>query len=447
MTVIIGILAIILFGYLFVNFIYPKFSVLEKITVGYLLGIGIFTLVLFVVNIRGIPYGINPSSIILLLLIIISIALNYIFKTNKYLKFNLDLQKIIKELIRYSRLEKFLIFSIAFLAINSFLINIYWPVTEWDSLVLYDFRAKIFPITGFMNEAISLGYFFGYPLLTSLAHMWVYLLGGENPMFLYSLFYLSLIICFYFALTRSVHSRKFALLFTLLLAVSNLIFEHSTWAYTNLPYSIFLFTGITYGYLWQKEKDWGLLFISAIFVGLSIWTRTAEPFWLGIVLTVIIFLLIKKKILQAFIYPVIVVMIRNPWIKFNAVITGKNLSIERSVTSSVASVSKNIDWHTISIVGNYLWTYIISRHLLLLLIFLISLTFLPKMVIKKDISLIHLTFAIFIIFGMVVLGTYIFSYSLSTWNEIGDSAYRMTMFIIPLILYYVALVLNNYANK
>src|SRR3989344_533860 len=428
-----GIITIILFGYLFINFLYPKFVALEKIALGYLLGIGFFTLFLFIANTLGIKYDLINFSIIISFLITLGLLLNLRFKTASFLIQAISLQKIRNTFISLTEPDKYILVVITFLILSSFVINIYWPVSDWDSLALYDFRAKLFYISGYMDEAIKLGYFFGYPLLTSLSHMLVYLLGGENPMFLYSLYYASLLICFYYALKRAEIKRNIALIFTLLLASSGLIFEHSTWAYSNLPYSSYLFLGIVYAYLWQKKLENGLFIISAMLIGLSVWTRASEPFWLAIAFLVIIFSVIRRRFSIAFIYAAIIEIIRYPWFSFFSDKNGNSLSVEKNLSETIVSISIKLNTINILKVFDYLWKSVFSRYLLLVLIFIFSVYYLPRYLKNKNYSVIFLFSSIFILIASIFIGTYTLIYSFETWDKIGDSAYRMSMFLIPSI--------------
>lgn len=447
MGVIIGVLAVILFGYLVVNFLYPKFKVLEKFALGYLLGFGLFTLTLFIANIKGVPYKLFESSIILLLLIVVGYFLNVIFKTSRYLKPSISLTELKERFLKLSSWEKFIFSSLVFLGLSSLLINLYWPITDWDSLVLYDFRAKVFLVTGFMDEAISLGYFFGYPLLTSLSHMWIYLLGGENPMFLYTLFYLSLLVCFYYSLERAGVSRKVALIFTLLLASSTLIFEHSTWAYTNLPYTTFLLLGIVYAHQWVKEKNIRILILSALLIGFSIWTRTAEPFWMAITFSIIIIAILSRKFIHAILYPLIVVLIRNPWLNFVFEERGKRFVSEKSVVPIIGGMFDRLSIDRIILVSGYLWDNIFSKYFVLIILFLLNLSLVPGIVKNKNVPALFLITVTLFLLCMIVVGTFVMSYALKSWENIGGSAYRMSMILIPCLIFNIAISSKNILMK
>jgi len=130
----------------------------------------------------------------------------------------------------------------------SFTLTIYYPVYVWDALALYDFRAKIIAQTGFFVQvAGNFTYFAQYPLLTSLTHTIIYLFGGNNPQFTYSIYYVSFAVIF-FSLINKESGRLIALIASLFLVTSPEIFQHSIIAYTNLPYTILYVVGVLYLY-------------------------------------------------------------------------------------------------------------------------------------------------------------------------------------------------------
>src|SRR6185312_4256243 len=113
-----------------------------------------------------------------------------------------------------------------------------------------DFLGKLFSQGGLFSDLIRVegenaNYYFTYPPLLSLAHSINYILRQNNPMLLYSAFYIVLLIIFYSRLRIRVNELT-SLLFTLFLAVVYLIFYHSTIAYSNLSFSVSFSLGIIY---------------------------------------------------------------------------------------------------------------------------------------------------------------------------------------------------------
>ncbi len=240
LTSVLSVLLIFVLGFSLANLILPKAEGLEKLSLSFVLGIGVFTFFWFLLNLVGIPYIFVSGFVLFLILILLIWGANRLI--HKERQENVKVIDI-AYFKRMSVIEKVSLALIVFFFLSVLVGNIYWPVRHWDSLVLYDFRAKIFAQTGFMQDAIDSGYFFGFPLLTALAHTWAYLSGFKNPSFIYGLFYMFFIINFFINIKKLHIKRTFVLLLTLLLTVSPRLFDHTQWSYTNLPYSVYLVLG------------------------------------------------------------------------------------------------------------------------------------------------------------------------------------------------------------
>ena len=299
-------------GYLIANLIIHEEHKIEKYSLGFLLNLGIFTFLWFVINTLNIPFTILSSFGLLFLLIMFYLVLNVIFKKDSLKNFNLLRIKLGGN---YTKLEMILIGLTSVLVLSSFINNIYWPVKAWDSLALYDFRALVFTKTGFMSEGRELGYFFQYPLFTTLFHTWVYVGGLNNPMFMYTFLYGAFLTCIYFSL-RKFLARAESLTWVFVVSSLPLIYDHSTIAYTNLPYSIFLIMAIFYFHRYIKNKKAGLAIVSSLLLSISAWTRYTEPFWIGILLFVTLYLLFNKKIINLITYLTIFFVSKFAWLNF-----------------------------------------------------------------------------------------------------------------------------------
>lgn len=427
-----------LFGYLISNLLIAKETFIEKIALGYLFGFGFFTFFLFLANEIGLAYNLPNALGILVVSTLVVCLLNLKFKKFVWQKVKFDLKSL-------SNLERVILIVIAVLLLTSLVSDLYWPVKDWDALVLYDYRARLFLQTGFMQEAISQGYFISYPLLTSLSHVWLYLFGVKSPMLLYWLYYLSFIVLFFKSVRRSGISRGLALVWTFLLAASSVIFEHSQWAYTNLPYTTYLFLAIAYLYHWIKNGRPEFWVVSTILLGLSTWTRYSDPFWLPILILMMLYAIKERKFIALIFYPLIVEVFRYPWGSF----TSQVVTYDSSGSGPVSTFLKaGINVAQIKIVIIYLWTNVLSKNSILYLMIVYGLLFIPLFIKRKDWGLVYLTLFILGSIAILFLGTYIFSVSQSSyWMEIGDSANRLMMFLAPVTLFYLANIAKNYIVK
>ena len=437
-SIIFILLVILGIGLPLVLLICPRQNPATVIGVSYPLGIGIFTFLMFLTNIAGIRFSFI-NELILLLLVSIPLVL---FCRGRMRQFFIEVINGFKKL-SLSPVEKVILGVLVFVIISSFINTFYWPVHIWDSITIYDIRAHIFASTGFMKDTFFDSYYISYPLLTSLAHTLTYLAGGRYQQFLHSLFYLSLGVSFY-GLVREFVSRKVGLLSVFILLTTGPIFYHSLLSLTNLPFSVYLFTGAIYVYLWDKKKQTGYLILSALLVGLSTWTRSVEPFWLAILLVVFIVSIYRKKVWNIAVFSLFFFPIREAWKVFQSSLNG----IGASTTGEIVGYSKTLPtlfnlekWGQVAIYlyknvvtawGGIFWAFILATISLFLL--------------KKQKTFFLIFFITFSLLGVLVAGTIQFSLTTEYWYRIGDAAQRLSMLFYPLFIFCIALVMQEFVK-
>ena len=418
----------------------PRHNAIGRIGLSYLLGIGLFTLVMFVTNIMGLKFNLLHT-----ILIFITMSLPLILLSFKQLKEYCKNVENRRKNFRLDKLEKITLAGLFFFMVSNFVNTLYWPVYIWDSLTLYDFRAKLFTGVGTIKDSIALlgdnwnGYYLGYPLLTSLSHSVVYILGGDNPQFIYSLFYLSLGLVFYGQL-REFASRRSSLLFTLMLLTIPQIFNMSIVAYTNLPYMTYFSLGALYFYIWDKDGKKGYLILSALLVGMSTWVRSTEPFWLVILGLVILFAIIRKRYKDILVFPIFFFPIRQAWESFGL----SSISFGSTVGQVTGATSVLVNYFSVQKLQdiiNFLYKGVILVWGPVFILFLGAVIYSLTTRRIKSIYMIYLI--TFTILAMLLAGTYVFSFAFPQWSEIPDSASRMAMIFYPLFIYSTALVASR----
>lgn len=439
------IIAIILFllitlgvGLPLVLLILPKQNFVAIVGLSFPLGIGIFTFVMFLTNIFGIGFSLLNEFLILLILSTPLMALTGKRVKNFFVGFVDAFKKS-----KWSSVEKVMLAALVFLILTSFLNTFYWPVHIWDSVVLYDFRGHVFAQTGFMKAAFIDAYYYSYPLLTSLAHTIVYLAGGRYPQLIDSLFYLSLGLGFC-GFLREFISRRMSLIFTLILLTVQPIFYHSLLSLTNLPFSVYLSLGAVCVYLWDKKREVGYLILSALLTGLSTWTRSSEPFWLGILLVVFIVSVYRRRLFNVLTYSLFFFPILEGWKVFQSYLA--RLDPPDAITA--AGYSKilpglfNIqNWWLI--IG-YLYEHVVKPWGAVFAVFILAILLL--FLLRKVRKYFLVFFITFVLLGILVAGVFVFSVDLDYWYRIGDAIERLSILFYPLFVYCVALVIQEFVR-
>jgi hypothetical protein len=366
------------------------------------------------------------------------------------------------QLRTFNKLEKTVFLIIFSLILGSAIQNVFWPVTDWDALALYDFRARVVAETGSFESGWDLGYFFQYPPYTSLLHTSLYQLDFMQVKIWYSILYASFIAVFY-SMLRKRTSRTISMMGALLLATNPFMVEHSVMAYTNLAYTMFLSLGIIYLWEWHRSDIPSYLIIGSILVGGSTWVRMSEPFWMIAIALILYGFATKKRSLSLLVKTVISLLfilgIKAIWPDFVANLP-KPDALESVAKMSSASVLQSppsqylkpllsvfnplsallgrsyaeIQNMTLN-VGSYFWYYIFPVFSYLALPSLIIIFYDIK---KGDRQPLLMWGTILILLALIFLGTLIFSFSFETWDQIGGSAQRMSLFLIPLIIFSLA---------
>lgn len=402
---------------------------LERWGIGWLLGTGLFTFAWFFLYwFANIPFtSFSLWSVLVGLNAILACA---VLMSRGVLAYTIKIPNF-KKILRADfelYLTVFLIFICGFVLVQ----NLFWPVTDWDALALYDFRAKVITLRGNMSEGKALEYFFQYPLYTSLLHVASYVSGLQEAKIWYAIIYQSFLVTF-FVLIRKQMSRIVALLGTVALAVTPEIFGQSFMAYTNLSFSTFTVIGFLYLWQWWRDGKLNNLALGAILVGLSTWVRMSEPFYL-VAPFIIIAGTVKHK--NTFIWSGMAISIslftRYPWDKYITLIYGKGPPTPLNQITFGHDLTLPFLAQRLQDVAIYVWQY--SYSMLFCYMALVVIILIYDIRHRRYALLLPLvTLALFV--GMIFVGTLMLSFTLESWDRIGDSLLRMTSSLLPLFIF------------
>lgn len=441
MIQLIAIISVFIVGYLIVDILFPEKTKLNKVFLGYPVSIGIITLSMFTLNIFKFTYNRVHIFLILIILILVLSFIRAVLKKIDSIKSLGTKLKInwISHFKNLNILEKISLSIILFLVVSSLIAVLYWPVRTWDALTLYDFRARLFVQTGVMDDLLINRYYLGHGMMISLAHTFNYLMGIGNPLYIYWLFYVSLIFSFYYILIEN-NSRMKSILLTLMLASSYYIYSHSTVSYSNLPYAIYISLGFIFLYIGVINKKLKYFIFSALLVGLSTWVRETEPFWILAIFIALGFSFYFRKIIYGLIYSVFMLTIRYPWVTYR-LSKLRMLGSEAQDTNYIESIAKSsIQLSKVLDVVGFVNEYVMSFYGLLIL----SVLFLLGMILKKiEVKNLLLVIILFGNIAMIYAGVYITSLSYDKWLYVGDSITRMSMYLAPLSLFTISELLKN----
>lgn len=314
-----------IFGFLLLNALginRPLLSFGEQAALGYGLGLGLFTYLMFAVLALHIRLS---FTLILGSLIFLTAGLGLI--SWSYRRSDFGFKSLPSTLIEaglpqfsdnsiISRICWIILIVMAYFWVAALITAIYWPVWTWDSLTMFEFRGRAIFLEQNLDFLKHELYWGSFPLLTSLAHAFVYYLGGTIPKIIYPLYYLALIILFYINVSK-ISGNFVGILFTALLTTTPLLWEHATIAYTNLTFTFYYAIGVLYVYRWVLTSRLPFLLIGAILLGFSAWTRYgSEPLFLAVLLPLIVYAIIKKQPYAPFLLTAIFILFDLPWLLY-----------------------------------------------------------------------------------------------------------------------------------
>ncbi len=452
MITLIAIVLTFLFG-LSVSFLISKsLEYAERIGVSVLLGIGFQTYTIFLFYLAGFRFTLeNTTGEVIGLTVLNIVILSLIGRLSLFTSFLKELLRIRTHWFQWfkklSSIEKVTILLVTFFVSCSFLIGIYWPVSGWDSLVLYDFRAVTFVHTGDMEDGIRRGYFFGYPLLTSLGHMWLYFYKG-NPHLMYWGLYVGFLLILFRSLSKFLTATTTVV--TLLLIASFLpLLTGSYFDYTNMPYMVYLVTGIIYLLRWQKEDKASFLILALILTGLSTWTRSTEPFWfvnLFFAIALSLFKMRRKFLISLFTLVLSFALffaIQQPWRIYEGARLGGGRNVNAQINvgaKAITHLDLGVLWDTTSTT----WEGTVPTWQPYLFLSILSIIVGYKKLRRNGL----LVLIVWANIALIFVGTYIFSLIWpENWKGIIDSQQRLSTFLVPLLIIIISIFCDEYIEQ
>lgn len=400
----------------YLTYLIPKIQKIERISLAFLLGAGTTTYLWFLITRLGLP--IDFSSFILSSFLVAGFG----YTLTRF--FHLTLSPSSHKPL--SKTEQYLGYAVIFLLISAFVIGSYNPLTAWDAIALYDFRGHAIALSHSLADFTHDSYYISYPLMTSLVHSLFYMLGSDSAQGIHAIIFASFIGIIYGRLSDWLNP-KYALFACLLIVLQIEIFSHATFAYTNLPYTSYLVAGFLYAVTVGRYS----LILSALLLGLSTWVRSAEVFWIAGILLLLYQGFKSRRLIQSVLGTIMILLTRYGWNTYTAQVMSKlDLPSESLTTHLSISILPQIV-HNLPAIISYVKEYLINPYLVIWLLVLpciyLSLRY------QKQ-RLFTLLAPLVISVSLVVVGVMIFSTYFATWNQIGDSAKRMILFIIPYVI-------------
>jgi len=274
-----------------------SFSLLEKLALSYILGLGALTIQMFLYSLLNIKF-----SIFTLLMPWFFIAIVNIFAFNKTMPVGKEPVKSKSEIF-----DIVLAGGIAFQVLHAFFKALIKPMDSFDSIGNFAYKAKMFfmksyvPYELFLDKSIDIQHG-DYPLFIPLSETWIYMfLGRWNDLLvkaLFPMFLLAVLIIFYFTLKRLI-GKRLALISGFFLATIPHFLNYATIGYADFALTMFYCTGFFYIFLWiSYKRETKYLFLATCLAVLAIGAKHEGVMFLFINIALLaLFALLNRKVI------------------------------------------------------------------------------------------------------------------------------------------------------
>ncbi|NQU95518.1 MAG: glycosyltransferase family 39 protein [Candidatus Omnitrophica bacterium] len=254
-------------------------TMLEKIGLSYLFGIGAISLELFFLWIFGIKLNMLFILLPWLFLIVLNVLTRSIGNVFSPAKRSVDTENT-----PISIFEKWILSLLSFEVLYTFFRSLMRPVEAYDSVAIWSLKGKILYLTKtlpgeFFNmlSATFHGVHPDYPLLVPFSEAWFYTLFNNFNDYLvkiiFPLNFTAFLLVFYSVLRRVTHKRNLALFFTFALASVKQFNDYATIGVADLQTAIYAFLAFGFLFIWAREKNTVYLFISGLSCVFAFFTK------------------------------------------------------------------------------------------------------------------------------------------------------------------------------
>lgn len=440
-------------GYVVTCIIAPKkdaISEIERLALSYLIGCGIFTLLIFIIGAFGIALTL-PNICIAAAIALAAPAV--IAAKNKALA--LDLRSMRLEHLKWYEavISTLIVLRAAFVLFE----DLIKPVISVDAFANWSLRAKVFFFESGLSVNAAGGYFAGggqtfYPINIPLMETWIAKVLGywNDELFkvIFGLFLISLLTVFYCSIRRFA-SRPVSLLSTYLLSTLPLLVHHATIEYTDLPLCVYFICSALFLLNYFESNDERHLYFSSLLAGISAWTKSEGMSLLLINLFVLFVHLIRtnkdagKMFGSLSKYLLIGLAFKIPWSVFNFY-----YHIPKNVWQKIEYTKVFENLYRIPVIIEYFYRklFFYGNWNIAWFVFIAALIFS-----LRDLKKTRYFYSLMLI--ILVMSAFAFLYYITPsyqWLLEGTTLNRNILIIMPMVIYFISLSLNEackYASK
>ncbi len=420
-------------GYGFLVFSKTKYTAGLNFSLAGLAGIGLSTILMFLLEIAGLSF--SPLNLWIFWFILLSLFLLRDVAQKKYGQWK-DYFKPNIARGYFNSVEGTLLAVVILLILVTVVKNLYWPVQSYDSVAGYDLMARTIGIEKTFNVSLHKYDLAGprgiYPPLVEGIFALFYIMGASSSKIVNTIFFVSLIMLFY-QFAKIFMKGIGAAFFTLILTITPEFFAHASLSLTNLPGAAYVTAGLLFLFRWWKERQPGQLMLSGFMLGLNGWTRSDGIIFCIAASLVLFVIVLRKKKFSLWIYHGI--------LSFTPFIAWQIFLKVVIHAESIERFRKHLFWDPalFSYIVNYIKTLLFTTGLYGLIFYIFVIAIIANIkYIRKNWPLLALIAASFVLYTF----TY-YQLNPETQDSIQTmmrASYKRAMFyFIPSVLFYSAI--------
>ncbi len=269
----VGIILCYLLGLSLLLAISRKFSLAEMVGYSFLIGMGVETVFLFLLDLVGVRYTQGVLIGLNVFFIVATCGANY----KNLLLLKDEFKMPVFSLKDVNLVALFLLSIMAYLFYAITVKNLFWPSTEHDTIGSFDKLGRVMAIEGKLKISLYDYNLQGagglYPPLYHASFAYVYIFGAEIAKIVTTFFFLSLLTTFYSAV-RKFTGTTAAMLATFILMITPEMFSHAALSLGNLPTTAYVCGGGLATIIWLEKRETPYFWLGAILMAGVIWIRS-----------------------------------------------------------------------------------------------------------------------------------------------------------------------------
>lgn len=295
----IGLLVTFLLGFSVVQLLLKKPTILEVFGLSVIIGLGIQTFVMFLLNFAGMNISSNSTLIISAVLILLFLGLYFWqYKTipgaATFENFSFTANFGVPNLVWLICIgfTAFIIYAVSLKAL-------FWPTYATDAITSFDIYAKAIAHEGKLINSLIYEHRVGpgvaYPPLYTLGVAYFYQLGFENANVISVVFLVGFAVSFY-ALFLRISNSTSAAFFTLMVVSIPEFLAQSAVNITSGPQAVYSSLAVVSFFVWIKNKEnKGYFLLSAVLLACSGFIRSEDILYMAPLFLLVVYYIFATK--------------------------------------------------------------------------------------------------------------------------------------------------------